>query len=444
VLQTPTLRAIERQVTDRVAARRRDLTDLAASLIGFDTTATLRGEGGGGEPALQALLAQRLRGAGFAVELFAPRADELPPSPMLPAGLDLVGRPQLVATRHGAGGGRDLLLNGHVDVVSAEPRSAWAGDPFVARVEGDRLVGRGACDMKGGVAAMILAAEVLAELDVPLRGDLIVNTVTDEESTGAGALACIARGLRADGCLVPEPTSGQVWLGSRGALLGELEVHGRPGHTGLARGDALAGSGIGAIERTFPLLAALRELCEEWWRGCGPGESPGWIVPTSITAGEWVVTFPEHCRVGLHVTFSPQQADEDGWSAPVRREIEARVRAAADADPWLAGRPPVLRWSTEVPAAVVGEEDPVVTTALEAAAALGRPAGVAPRTTWLDAATFTRAGTPAIGIGPGDIEVAHTVGEWVEVDALVRSAQHLAVSAMRFCGVDGERPPATR
>lgn len=434
VSATLALSPAEQQVTDRLARRRGHLLDLASSLIGFDTTASMDGDVGGEEPALQALLAQRLRAAGLTVEVFTPRVENLPPSAMFPAGLDLGGRPQLVARLRGTGGGRDLLLNGHVDVVSAEPRSAWTGDPFVARLRGDRLVGRGACDMKGGVAAMVLAVEALAELDVPLRGDLVVNTVTDEESTGAGAVACIARGLRADGCLAPEPTSGQVWLGSRGALLGELEVHGRPGHTGLARGDELAGTGIGAIEPTFGLLAALQELREEWWRCAGPGESPGWIVPTHITAGEWIVTFPERCLVGLHVTFSPQQADDEGWGAPVRREVEARVRAAAEADPWLAARPPVMRWSTEVPAAVVGLEEPIVATALESAAALGRHAGIAARTTWLDTASFTRAGTPAIGMGPGDIEVAHTVDEWVGADDLLRTAQHLAVCAMRFCG----------
>jgi len=138
------------------------------------------------------------------------------------------------------------------------------------------------------------------------------------------------------------------------------------------------------------------------------------------------------------VTFSPQQADADGWGTAVRRQVEERVRVAAEADPWLTLRPPVLRWSTEVPAATVGAEAPIVTTALASAQALRHPAGVAARTTWLDTASFTRAGTPAIGLGPGDIEVAHTVDEWVEADELVRAAQLLAVCAMRFCGVDSQ------
>lgn len=433
---TTELSVDEHLVTDLLGRRRSALLDLAMSLIAFDTTASTRDDVGGDEAALQSMLADRLEHGGFAVELFAPRAQDLPPSPMLPAELDLSARPQLIARRGGVGGGRDLILNGHVDVTSAEPRAAWSSDPFVARLRDGRLYGRGACDMKGGVAAMVLAAEALAELEVPLRGDLIVNTVTDEESTGAGALACVARGLRADGCLVPEPTSGEIWLGARGVLLAELEIEGVAGHTGLARGDALAGVGVGAIEPVLGVLSALRELREEWWRNPAPGESPGWIVPTHIAAGEWIVTYPERCRVALHVTFSPQQADADGWGTAVRRQVEERVAAAAHADPWLRLRPPILRWSTQVPAATVDAEAPIVATALESAQALRHRTGVAPRTTWFDAASFTRAGTPAIGLGPGDIEVAHTVDEWVEVDELVRAAQLLAVCAMRFCGVD--------
>lgn len=432
------LSPFERHVVSRLASRRGDIVDLAATLVSFDTTASLDDDVGGGEFGLQTLLASRLRAAGFAVELLEPGLGGLPASPMIPADLDLTGRPQLIARMDGAGAGRSLLLNGHVDVARAEPRSAWSSDPFAARFRDGRLFGRGTCDMKGGIAAMVLAAEVLAELEVPLLGDLIVNTVTDEESTGAGALACIAHGVRADGCLVPEPTSGEVWLDSRGVLLAALEVHGRAGHTGLARGDELDGTGVGAIEPIIPVLAALKELREEWWRSREPGESPGWIVPTHIAAGEWIVTYPESCRVALHVTFSPQQADDHGWGTRVRHQVEERVSAAALADPWLATRPPVLHWSTEVPAAAVGAEDPIVTTALGSAAALGHRSGIAARTTWLDTASFTRAGTPAIGFGPGDIELAHTIDESVDVDELVRAAQLLAVCSMRFCGVGGE------
>lgn len=433
---------LEREVLALLARRQRELVDLTATLVGFDTTASMTGEVGGGERALQGLVAQRLRSAGLDVELFEPGPGDIPESPMLAAGHDLTGRPQVIARRDGAGAGRRLLLNGHVDVVDPGRRELWSSDPFQAQLRGDRLYGRGTCDMKGGVAAMLIAVEALAELDVPLGGDLLVNTVTDEESTGAGALACIARGLRADGCVIPEPTSGDVWLGFRGVLLPTVEVDGRAGHTGLARGDELDGPGVDAIEAMLPILAAVRALREAWWSHRSPGEVPGWIVPTHITAGEWIVTYPESCRVALHVTYSAEQADGDGWGTRVRDEIEGCLAAAVAADEWLAAHPPRISWSTNVPASAVALDDPVVTTALEAAAVAGRPSTIAKETTWIDAASFTRTGTPAIGFGPGDIRSAHTVDESVGIDELVVAAQRLALHAMRFCGVEG--PPGSR
>ena len=112
----------------------------------------------------------------------------------------------------GRGGGRSLLFNGHIDVVSAEPLDRWTSDPFRAEVRDGRLYGRGACDMKGGVGCMVLAAEVLSQLGVPLRGDLLVATNTDEESSGAGGMALVHHGVAADGAIVTEPTGFEVWV----------------------------------------------------------------------------------------------------------------------------------------------------------------------------------------------------------------------------------------
>jgi len=125
-----------------------------------------------------------------------------------------------------------------------------------------------------------------------------------------------------------------------------------------------------------------------------------------------------------------------GGAAKVRREIEDRVLAAARADPWLADHPPSFVWHGDVPAAFTDPAAPISATTLDAMAALGLKREIAARTTWFDAATFTCAGTPAIGFGPGAIAQAHAVDEYVPVDELVRAAQVLAVAAIRFCDVD--------
>ena len=142
-----------------------ELVALAGELIRFDTTT----RGGPAEPArdeaaLQDRLRQLLAAAGAEVELWEPEPGELDRwQRQVPAGLGFAGRPQLVARFSGADGGPTLLFNGHIDVVSAEPRERWSSDPFKPEVRGGRLYGRGACDMKGGVAAMVMAALVLAE-----------------------------------------------------------------------------------------------------------------------------------------------------------------------------------------------------------------------------------------------------------------------------------------
>ena len=265
---------------------------------------------------------------------------------MIPEGFSFAGRPQLVARFAGAGGGRTLLLNGHIDVVSVEPRDRWAHDPFAAVVEDGRVHGRGACDMKGGIACMALAAEVLAALDVDLRGDLIVNTVTDEESTGAGGLVT-ARTLQADGAIVPEPSGLDVWIACRGSLLPTITVEGRAGHAGIAPRDPDEGGAVNAIEKMAIVLEAIRGLREHWaLRPRHPFLSPADCVPTIIEGGEWIVSYPAACRLECHIEYLPDQADERGGGSRVEREFEEWIARAAAADPWLREHPPRIVWSS--------------------------------------------------------------------------------------------------
>lgn len=429
-------RRAEALVMQEIARRRGELVELLVRLIGFDT----RAQSGGEEAALQEYLRARLTAAGLEVELWEPDPSSFPSHSLdLPGGYDFAGRPQLVARARGVGGGQSLLLNGHIDVVSVEPRERWRSDPLVGSVRDGAVYGRGACDMKGGVAAMVLAVEVLRALEVPLRGDLILNTVTDEESTGGGSLATVARGLRADGGLIPEPTSLSVWLGARGSLLSKITVSGRSGHAGLTQPDHRDGGAVNAIEKMQVVLRALEQLRAEWQLDPeirNPYLLAGGIVPTAISAGEWIVSYPASCTLRCHVQYLPEQADPDGRGSRVKREIERRVSAAAAADTWLSERPPIVEWERgAVPAGLVAPETPIALTALRTACELGLDGGIATRTTFFDGPTFTAAGTPTIGFGPGDIDWAHAVDEHVSINELVRAAQGLAVTAMRFCGV---------
>ncbi len=429
----------EQRVYEEIARREGDLVELLRDLIRFDTTSHSPGDDPRDEAALQGLLAERLRAAGAAVDVWEPDVGALAGHPMVPDGFTFAGRPQLAATFAGAGTGRTLLLNGHVDVVSVEPLDRWPHPPFEAVVADGMVHGRGACDMKGGVACMVLAAEVLASLGIRLAGDLIVNTVTEEETTGVGGLA-MARALKADGAIVPEPSGFDVWIACRGSLLPRITVEGRAGHAGIAPLHPDQGGAVNAIEKMGILLEAVRRLREEWaLRPRHPYLSPADCVPTIIAGGEWLVSYPAACTLDCHIEFLPDQADERGYGSCVEAEFADWIARAAAADPWLAAHPPTIEWvAGTVPPAEVPADDPVVQAALGAVASVGRNGRLGGLDNWHDGATLVaEAGIPAICLGPGDINLAHTTDERVPVADLVACTQALAIAAMRFCGVAG-------
>ena len=427
---------IEQRVAEAIAGRRDELVELASALIRFDTTARDPGDPARDEAALQAFLAERLSAAGAAVEVWEPRPEDVL-GRQVPFHLDFDGRPQLLARFAGSGGGRSLLLNGHIDVVSGEPKERWTSDPNSPVVHDGQLYGRGSCDMKGGVAAMVLAAETLAGLDIRLAGDLLVNTITDEESTGAGGIACVSRGVRADAGIVPEPTAFEVWIACRGSVYPTITVEGRPGHAELLQPHWRDGGAVNAIEKAQIVLGAIASLREEWRTRADlqhPYLSPPDIVPTIMRAGEWSVTYPASCEITSAVLFPPALADSDGFGSLVRAEVEKWVGRACAADPWLAEHPPRYQWAADIPPMEIPPGDPIVQTVLTASADVGEPSRLAGLDSWYDGATYTSGGTPSVAFGPRAITGAHTIDESVPVDDLVRCAQAIALAAVRFCG----------
>ena len=430
------LNKVERRLVDEIAERRDDLVALASDLIAFDTTARHVGDPPRDEKALQEYLAGRLEAAGAATELWEPTEAELAGKPLVPEGIDFQGRPQLVARFSGAGGGRSLLLNGHVDAVSSEPKDEWTSDPNRAEVRDGKLYGRGSNDMKGGIASMVVAAEALAASD--LDGDLLVCTNTDEESSGAGAMACVAHRVSADAGIVTEPTGFDVWIACRGSSYAEIEVPGRPGHAENAQPHWRDGGAVNAIEKATIVLEEIMRLREDWSGRDDlrhPYLSPSDMVPTVIAGGEWPVTYPASCRLTCGVLYVPAQADAEGWGSAVEAEVAERLLRATSSDDWLAEHPPRISWSARVMPMEISPEEPIVAEVLDATADIGRPGGLAGLDSWYDGATFTLlGGTPAVAFGPSGFGTAHAIDEYVPVDDLVTCAQAIAVAAVRFCG----------
>ncbi len=288
--------------------------------------------------------------------------------------LEFAGRPQLAATLAGAGGGRSLLLNGHIDVVTPAPVDRWTSDPWRTEIRDGNLYGRGTCDMKGGIGSMVFAAETLSRLGVRLGGDLVVCTNTDEESSGAGGIACVQHGVRADAGICTEPTGFEVWTCSRGSLTPVVVVEGRPGHAELTQPHWSEGGAVNAIEKMAVVLDAFARLRDEWRTRSAnqhPHLSPTTITPTVVQGGEWIVTYPSSCSVTSMLNYLPGNADADGWGTDLEAEFERWIAAAAQADPWLREHPPQVQWTIDIPPFEVPPDHPIIATMLGASAAVG-------------------------------------------------------------------------
>ena len=439
-LDSTQLTPAERALTDEIAGRRDEIVALACDLIRFDTqsreepTSPARQDA-----ALQAYLGERLRASGADVDIWEPGPAEVENHPLTPPeGIGFAGRPQLAAKFAGTGGGRSLLLNGHIDVVTARMEDGWTHDPFDPLVGDGRIVGRGSCDMKGGIASMVVAAEALVRTGL-LRGDVTVCTNTDEECGGWGALACARHGVSADFAIIPEPSGLEVWPACRGSAYCTVTIPGRAGHTEQEHAHFRSGGAVNAIEKTQHFLAGVDRLRLDW-RSRPESRHPLLPMPDIVCSrlvadAGWIVTIPGRATLMLAVLVLPGQADQVGWTSSVQEEVETYLRRWCDADPWLAENPPVFDWHTEVNPSETPVDTPSVRALLGANAALGLPLKLGGLGSWYDGATFAlEANTPALMYGPSHIDWAHTVGEYVPIDDLVHCAQGIAVAGLRLCG----------
>jgi acetylornithine deacetylase len=416
-----------------------DLVRLTRDLVGFDTVSVDLAPGSehrtNQEGELQAYVGGVLADLGVEVDQWEPDPAALRDHPMMPPWHHWQGRPITAATLRGAGGGRSLIVNGHIDVVSPGDVDRWTSPPFAAEVRDRRIYGRGAVDMKGGVAAAIFALRALREVGARLAGDVIVEVVPDEETCAMGTVAAIERGYRADAGLVPEPTMLNLWVATRGLLHGSFTVPGRSAHAEVNQPPWQDGGGVNAIERSLPLLAALGTVSDRWASKRHALLGAPRVQPTIIEGGVFISNVPESCTVHLNATYLPCDADEDGYGSVPRGEILEAVGAAHD--DWLRANPPQWTWATDYPPSEIDHGEAIVAVASEAARAVGGggvPEGI---DTTYDGALLTRlAGVPSPALGPGDLGRAHAPDEWVGIDELRAGARAYVRAIAAWCGLE--------
>jgi acetylornithine deacetylase len=379
--------------------------------------------GSPGEVRIQTYLAGWMRAAGLEVDHWPIDLEEVTGRPDFPGMESPRTRAWgLVGRLPGTGGGRSLMFNAHVDVVPPGEPSAWSGDPFSGRIEGDLLYGRGSCDMKGGLVAALTAIEEL-RADRP-RGDVLVACVVGEEDGGLGTYALLDRGWRADACVIPEPTGLAVVPAAAGALTFRLRV------PGLAAHAARRASGVSAVEKFLPVFAALRELETRRNAGADP-LFDRWDLAYpleigTVRAGDWASSVPGELvaegRIGVALDEPPDQA---------RRALEEAVGRACGADPWLALHPVTIEWWGGQFAPARTTDAAFVTAMMDATR--GR-AGQWAAPYGSDLRLLTAAGIPTVQYGPGDVDLAHAPGEHVPLSQVREAARALIRLAARHCG----------
>lgn len=277
----------------------------------------------------------------FYIDVWEPQIENLRQHPaFVQVDYDYCNRKNMVVMIKGEGGGRSLTLNGHMDVVPADPSAVWKHiDPFSGAIEDQRVYGRGSVDMKAGLAIMMVLAKVLKDLHIGLKGDLQLQFVVDEENGGNGTLACITRGYRSDATIFLEPTSpNYLVVSSRGAHFFRIIV------TGVEGGIEYQYSIPNAIDKAMILFQAVKSYA--LWRA-SQADSPLYAFdPTKIPAaickihaGNWPSTLPAQCIMEGSIECLPGEDIDQ-----ICQQFSSYIHEVARQDEWMRDHPPTVEW----------------------------------------------------------------------------------------------------
>ncbi|HEX5993062.1 MAG TPA: ArgE/DapE family deacylase [Thermomicrobiales bacterium] len=388
---------------------------------------------------VQDILADRLVRLGAQLDRWEPDAGDLAGytgGPGYYPNRDFGGRPNLVATLTGSGGGRSLLLLGHVDVVSAG--AGWTVNPFGADRRDGVVYGRGTADMKAGLTAAVAALEVLRAAGVGLRGDVIFASVVDEEAGGMGTLALVDRGYRADGAIIPEPTDLHVAPLCRGIVWGRLTIPGRAGHIEMPQPHWREGGAVDAIALGRAVLDAVDRLNARW--AASPSKRhpllplPCQVKVSMLDAGEYPTAYASGMRITFDAQYLPAERDERGLGGHVKTELEHFFADVAGQDEWLQEHPPRIEWLIDADCAETPGDHPLTQTLHAAARLAGAESRVEGMSSHTDMGLLVNAGIPTVNFGPGVPSIAHQPDEHVTERDLQQATLALALAMAEWCG----------
>lgn len=329
--------------------------------------------------------------------------------------------------------GQSLILNGHMDVVPPGPLDMWTSPPFEPRIEGDWLYGRGSGDMKAGIAANIFALDALRSLGYQPAATVYVQSVTEEECTGNGALSALVRGYHADAAIIPEPMNDALVRTTVGVIWFKVHVRGRPAHV------ADASSGANAIDAAAYLIGRLKEFeqarntLKENYPDYAAIDKPINVNVGKIAGGDWASSVPAWCTFDVRTGLYPGEDAREG-----AREIENFIRLAAGCHPFLSNNPPTVEFNGFMAEGYVLDpgsqaeqtlgvaHQAVFRSELQAVTALA----------YLDARVFALYDdTPCLVYGPMSDNI-HGFDERVSIASIERITATIAVFIATWCGLE--------
>jgi acetylornithine deacetylase len=414
---------LEDRVTGEIDRTQDQLIDWLREFIAFQSMPGREGDA-------QAFIAGTLRDLGASVDVWDIDPKTLRGHPgYIPTELDYAGRPNVVGRFGGTGGGRSLMLEGHVDVVPIEDPTLWRADPWAGQVVEGRMIGRGTSDMKGGLAAMVWAARALRSVTTP-RGDLVVASVIEEEASGNGGLAAVLRGHTADAAVVGEPTTLDLVPAHLGVFWFRITVPGVSAHGGYR------GRGVNAIEKAMVIYGALQDHEAERNREARTPLLEHLDIPYPISvgtfrAGNWRFTVPDSAVMEGRGAVRLDESIEEAQAA-----FMAAVDAAADKDPFLRQHRPLVEFvGGSMEPCQIGLDHPFARVASDVLRTLKPDYRVWAKTPATDMRHLMLYGhMPTVIVGPGDDDLAHTANESVAVANVVAAAKFYALLALKWCG----------
>ncbi|WP_264191487.1 peptidase [Metabacillus litoralis] len=379
----------------------------------------------------QDIVIKTLEKIGLEIDVWEPDGEKLQKHPYFACSrINFKESPNVVGVLKGSGGGKSIILNGHIDVVPEGDIAQWIHDPFSGEIIDGKLFGRGSTDMKGGNVALLLAISAIRELGIPLKGDVIFQSVIEEESGGLGTLAAIERGYRADAAIIPEPTNMKIFPKQQGSLWFRITIHGRSAHGGTRY------EGVSAIEKSFLVVNHIGELEKQRNNKITDILYENIPIPIPINVGkieggDWPSSVADIVKVEGRIGISPDETMEEA-----KKEMTDWLKKLREINLWFDESPVELEWfgARWIPGSINIDHELMNCLSTCFHEVTGEQAKIEASPWGTDGGLLTNvANTPTIVFGPGITEKAHYPNEYIEIDKVFEAAEIIALTIVEWC-----------